>query len=31
MGTFAEGLIDFYVGYKAGFAEINSGNLFNHF
>jgi arginase len=31
MGTFAEGLIDFYVVYKAGFAEVNSGNLFNHY
>ena len=31
MGTFAEGLIDFYVVYKAGFADVNSGNLLNHF
>jgi Ca2+-binding EF-hand superfamily protein len=31
MGTFAEGLTDFYVVYKAGFADVNSGNLFNHF
>lgn len=31
MGTFAEGLIDFYVVHKAGFAEVNSGNLFDHF
>jgi arginase len=31
MGTFAEGLIDFYVVYKAGFADVNSGNLFNHY